>query len=581
MTKKLDVALKFCMSGNLKAAKEIYLELIKNDPNNFEINANLALIFYQENDLSNAENFSTQAIKIKNDPNQIKLLLQIKRLLKKYNEALEINGLLKDNDILYTENKVNILRDLGKLEESQNLCIEKINNGIESYQIYINLGLVNIFKENYDSAIEFFKKAIKINPTSEEAAYNISLSLYKQGLFKQSIDVLKKIKQGSQNYLRINKLLASNYQELNLYIEAKEIWEKLVKYNVYEAYIALGNIASIEDNIDEAKKNYKKAIEINSLNWIGYFKLGELFLKQGEWIKGFDLFKWRIKEQDHFVDDMGLKEIDFNKELHIYDDQGIGDKILNIRFLDKIRNKASNGVYLYVDPRLITIFKLNFPDFIVNERPKSIKYKPNCIHLNLSSLCRFFVKNDEDLLPINLKLPIDTAVFDDLIKFKKEKKIIGISWKSNNKAIGEKKSIPLKMFFTKLSNMKNIIFVNLQYGDTSDEIKAIQKEFNVQIVDFKNLNLYDDINKLFQLVDLCDVVITTSNINAHVSGSLAKNTFVFAPTNNSRLWYWGTNNQVTSILYPSVTIINQDKTNGWIPGINLMYEKIMLHLKQF
>ena len=194
MTKKLEVALKFCMSGNLQAAKDIYLELIKNDPNNFEINANLALIFYQENDLSNAESFSTQAIKIKHDPNQIKLLLQIKRLLKKYNEALEINNLLKDNDILYTENKVNILRDLGKLEESQNICIEKINNGIESYQIYINLGLLNIIKENYKSAIEYFKKAIKIDPRSEEAAYNIGLSLYKQGLYKQSIDSLKKIK---------------------------------------------------------------------------------------------------------------------------------------------------------------------------------------------------------------------------------------------------------------------------------------------------------------------------------------------------------------------------------------------------
>ena len=110
---------------------------------------------------------------------------------------------------------------------------------------------------------------------------------------------------------------------------------------------------------------------------------------------------------------------------------------------------------------------------------------------------------------------------------------------SKNKAIGKCKSIDLKDFKSILS-LPNIDFVDLQYGDTKEEKKSLKDDEGLELIEMADIDNFNDIDKLACLIDVCDFVITTSNVTAHLAGALNKKTYLIVPFTEGRIWYWGT-----------------------------------------
>ena len=89
----------------------------------------------------------------------------------------------------------------------------------------------------------------------------------------------------------------------------------------------------------------------------------------------------------------------------------------------------------------------------------------------------------------------------DLLKSKlpNNKIICGISWSSQNIGFGNNKSINLD----KLKNillLPNIVFVDLQYGDTKKEKEKFLSKFGVEILTIKEIDNYNDILGLSNLI---------------------------------------------------------------------------------
>ena len=72
---------------------------------------------------------------------------------------------------------------------------------------------------------------------------------------------------------------------------------------------------------------------------------------------------------------------------------------------------------------------------------------------------------------------------------------------------------------------------------------------------------------LASLIDICDFVITVSNTNAHLSGSLGKKTYLLLPKGKGRLWYWSSENKKSN-WYPSIEILQQNVAGSWESVIN-------------
>ena len=67
----------------------------------------------------------------------------------------------------------------------------------------------------------------------------------------------------------------------------------------------------------------------------------------------------------------------------------------------------------------------------------------------------------------------------------------------------------------------------MQYNDTSVERDRFFKSSGIKISKIEKIDNYNDLNGLTSLIDICDFVITVSNTNAHLSGALGKDTFLY------------------------------------------------------
>ena len=143
----------------------------------------------------------------------------------------------------------------------------------------------------------------------------------------------------------------------------------------------------------------------------------------------------------------------------------------------------------------------------------------------------------------------------------KGKILCGLSWKSANKDIGLSKSLNL-IELAPLLLIENVEFVSLQYGSTKDEIEYIKKSIGINIHTIDELDIYNDIDGLLSLISDCDFIVTTSNVTAHLTGSIGKKGMVLLPFSKGKIWYWHSG-EGQSTWYPSLQLASQTQMNDW------------------
>ena len=133
---------------------------------------------------------------------------------------------------------------------------------------------------------------------------------------------------------------------------------------------------------------------------------------------------------------------------------------------------------------------------------------------------------------------------------------------------GSEKSIGLPQLEPILKNPK-FEFINLQYGQVHTEIQKAKDRFGVTVHQTKALDIYNDIDGLLALINACDIVITASNVIAHLDGSIGKKGCVLVPFSKGKIWYWHLND-VSSFWYPSLRVFYQIDRYGWSTTISQM-----------
>ena len=76
------------------------------------------------------------------------------------------------------------------------------------------------------------------------------------------------------------------------------------------------------------------------------------------------------------------------------------------------------------------------------------------------------------------------------------------------------------------------------------------------------------------LIEVCDLVISTSNVTVHMAGALAKETWVLLPY--VMVNFWWLLERPDSIWYPTLRLYRQTSLNDW----NGVYESIQKDLQR-
>jgi ADP-heptose:LPS heptosyltransferase len=94
------------------------------------------------------------------------------------------------------------------------------------------------------------------------------------------------------------------------------------------------------------------------------------------------------------------------------------------------------------------------------------------------------------------------------------------------------------------------------------QIADLKSKFGLDIHQVPYLDLFQDIDGLLALIDACDVIVTTSNVTAHLAGAIGKRAAVLVPHRNGRIWYWHENDEF-SFWYPSLRLFYQNNALTW------------------
>ena len=106
----------------------------------------------------------------------------------------------------------------------------------------------------------------------------------------------------------------------------------------------------------------------------------------------------------------------------------------------------------------------------------------------------------------------------------------------------------------------DVVLVNLQYGDVDDEIREFKEATGIDVVQCASVDNREDLDGLAALIEVCDLVISTTNVTVHMAGALAKETWVLLPYVAN---FWWLLERTDSIWYPSLTLYRQPKLDDW------------------
>ena len=154
----------------------------------------------------------------------------------------------------------------------------------------------------------------------------------------------------------------------------------------------------------------------------------------------------------------------------------------------------------------------------------------------------------------------------------KNKILIGVSWTSKAE-MGQDKSICCKKLIS-IFKLKNTSFIDLEYKNSEEDKKYVYQVTGKKIHRINEIDYYNNILGVSSIINACDLIITCSNVNAHISGALGKKTFLLLPLGKGRLLNWCSENNI-SLWYPSVTIYQQNEPGDWSVPIKRVREEIL------
>lgn len=297
-----------------------------------------------------------------------------------------------------------------------------------------------------------------------------------------------------------------------------------------------------------------------------------IFFQLGMYGEAWDNYepRWQKESKDRtmrrYLDgDLPTWAGDKDQRLCIWPEQGLGEEIMFASVLNEVA-RISKNLSVICDPRLIPVFKRSFPSHI--------KFLPkNQIHshrdydaqIPIASLPRLFLRKHSDfaregrqryLLPDQKKV---SKIRSDLMDYVGGE-IIGLSWFSES--INPTKllrNVPLDELIS-LAKAPQRKFVSLQYGDTQPEITRVRNIAGVEVLDPVDIEQFNDISGLCNLIAACDHIVSIDNVTVHLSGAMGIPTTALIPSIPD--WRWGLNSETTA-WYRSVRLIRQTKSLRW------------------
>ncbi|MBI5437583.1 MAG: tetratricopeptide repeat protein [Nitrosomonadales bacterium] len=366
-----------------------------------------------------------------------------------------------------------ILMELNELESAREQFTKAVSLDPGNVDPYINLAKACWFTGDLLQAIHWFDKALAIAPDNAELHLHLGIVLRDAGRPELALP-----------YLQSAVVQSPANPELRCYLGM--------------AQFALGQL-------DQAYENYE-------LRWVRQECGKKSQLAIPEWT--------------------GLPES--GRSIFVYTEQGIGDDLTFATCLPDLIGRFERVIYI-CHPKLKKLMVRSFPQIEIRDLDSNLTSHdlgdPD-FQIPIGSLPRIFRKTIESFPASQQLLAPDmgkSALFRERLLQNKGKLIVGIAWRSSFESTDRRAIYPQLEFWRPLFSLPDIVWVNLQYGDAGEEIKKAEHDFGVGIINFTEVDHFDDLDSSVALMKACDLVIGPGTSTVVLSAGTGVPTFKLVP----------------------------------------------------
>ncbi|HEX6956553.1 MAG TPA: tetratricopeptide repeat protein [Ferrovibrio sp.] len=408
------------------------------------------------------------------------------------------------------------------------------------------MGAVLLKQQRHRAALPYLEQALSIGGEQFEVLINCSMALIFTGRSEQALDCCERA-------IRL----------------APDDCVALAQRGAIREH--LGDLAGALADYEAALRatNRRTPMRIADIT----FKRGLILLSLGRLAEGWPLYRSRM--QANSPDPRGqvfeklLPRWDGivrpEQRLLVWGEQGVGDQVLYASMLPDLRAKGANFTFL-CDPRLVALFARSFPGMHVEpakDAELELWAKQNDVQIGLGDLGTWLRPTLADFPPPQAYLrpdPVRVAALRQRYRSYGKRLVIGLTWRSRNPSYGAYKSTSL-MDWAPLLLQQDVLFVDMQYGDTADERRQVREELGVEILHDDSIDAMKDLDGFTAQAAALDLMIGSSNSGIHLAAATGCHCWVMVPGGFGRIWYW-LYDRTDSPWYPNVRLFRQPRGAG-------------------
>lgn len=247
----------------------------------------------------------------------------------------------------------------------------------------------------------------------------------------------------------------------------------------------------------------------------------------------------------------------------LWTDQGLGDEVL---FASLIPDLIATGAVLTLQcsQRLVPLMQRSFPTVDVGRWDvAALNARGFDAQIALAD-CSRWLRPDLSSFPgatyLRADRPLTAALRRRYLEQGSGRPLVGISWRTGAPKFTTEKSAPLAAWSPVLEAAT--CFVSLQYTATAAELEAARAATGATILADDRVCALSDLDTLAAQIAAMDLVVTTSNVTAHVAGALGVPTIVLVPKGMGQFWHWFAD-RGDSPWYGSACVLRQARRGCW------------------
>jgi hypothetical protein len=457
----------------------------------------------------------------------------------------------------------------GSLTLARDLYMEILKDEPNNAEVLDLLGVLYFQVQNYLEAELCIKKAISIEPRLYYIE-NLAKLYLEKGEVQTALALYKDIVKASETYENYFNL-AMAYKANQEWENAKKAYEKALEINPegYESHFNLAYLALNDNDPEKAIECYKKALEINPEDWESTYFLSLAYMQNKDYKNGLEKFESRLCRQSAILSQEKVYpnliknrpiwngESLKDKVLYTYYEAGFGDLLMFYRYMPILTSMAKK-VIIKPQKELAPLFRENSYGAEVLEIYDFENLIDFDYHLPFLSVPyvlglegeKVFIHHNDGYLKAN---PAKTTYYKE--KFCNNDKFkIGIKWQGNTHY--DKERVLNIEDFCPLFELPNTQFYSFQTFEGSEELNKVKEKYNV--IDLGST--FSNFSDTAGAIENMDLIISNDTSLVHLAGGMKKQCFVLLPYIYN--WRWHTDLSRCD-WYDSVKIFRQKSHHDW------------------